>query len=327
MNQNHKYPTPEPPAETSNKDQNRPLVSIVSVNYNQPELTRIMLESLERLTYPNWELLLVDNGSTQGDIRPLKHDFPHINLFISPDNLGFAGGNNLAFLHCKGKYILLLNNDTEVDPEFLEPLVRLLEEKPRVGVVSPKLYYYDDPEVLQFAGTTGMHPITLRGKKIGNGVRDKGQFDQIRETGFANGACMMLRKELLDQFGGMYAPYFLYYEEHDLCSQIERAGYKIMFHPGSRIWHKVSASTGALSPLKTEYLHRNRFVYLRRNRSGLQQVLASIYYWLIVTPKEFVRFRHSKAHRQALWRSIRWNLTHFRLPQNPIVTHLEPVEA
>lgn len=286
-----------------------------------------MLESLDRLTYPNWEVLLVDNGSTQGDIRPLKTDFPHIHLFISPDNLGFAGGNNLAFPHCRGKYVLLLNNDTEVDPAFLEPLVQLLEENQDAGVVSPKLFYYDHPDVLQFAGTTRMHPITLRGSKIGNGEKDDGRFDQIRETGFANGACMMLRKSLLDQLGGMYEPYFLYYEEHDLCSRIERAGYRIMFHPDSRIWHKVSASTGALSPLKTQYLHRNRFVYLRRNRSGLQKILASMYYWLIVTPKEFIRFRNAPAHRQALWRSVRWNLTHFTLPPEPKVAHLEPIEA
>ena len=321
---------PSPPLTIPKAEQQTPLaplVSIVSVNFNQPDLTRIMLESLDRLTYPNWEVLLVDNGSSQGDVRPLKEEFPHIRLFISPDNLGFAGGNNLAFPHCRGKYVLLLNNDTEVDPGFLEPLVQLLEETPDVGVVSPKLFYYDQPDVLQFAGTTRMHPITLRGKKIGNGEKDDGRFDQLRETGFANGACMLLRKSLLDQLGGMYEPYFLYYEEHDLCSRIERAGYRIMFHPDSRIWHKVSASTGVLSPLKTHYLHRNRFVYLRRNRSGWQKILASLYYWLVVTPKEFIHFRNASAHRQALWRSVRWNLSHVSLPPEPKVTHLEPIEA
>ncbi|MDP5171529.1 MAG: glycosyltransferase family 2 protein [Bacteroidia bacterium] len=304
-----------------------PLVSIVSVNFNQPELTRIMLDSLDRMSYPNWELLLVDNGSTKGDIRPLKTDFPHIKLFINPDNLGFAGGNNLAFPHCKGKYVLMLNNDTEVDPAFLDPLVQYMEEHPEVGVVSPKLFFFDEPEVLQFAGTTRMHPITLRGSKIGNGQKDEGQFDQIRETGFANGACMLIRKELLDTLGYMYEPFFLYYEEHDLCSRIERAGYKIMFYPFSRIWHKVSASTGALSPLKTHFLHRNRFVYLRRNRSGVEKLLAAMYYWFVVTPKELLKYRSAKDHRNAIWRSIRWNLTHLRLPSDPVIPTLEPIEA
>lgn len=312
------------PVET-NHDSAQPMVSIVSVNFNQPELTRIMLESLDKMTYPNWECLLVDNGSTKGDIRPLKKDFPDTHLYINPDNLGFAGGNNLAFPHCKGKYILMLNNDTEVHPEFLQPLVQLMEERPDVGVVSPKLFYYDDPEVLQFAGTTRMHPITMRGKKIGNGIKDEGQFDQLRETGFANGACMLIRKELLDTLGYMYEPYFLYYEEHDLCSRIERAGYKIMFHPESRIWHKVSASTGALSPLKTHYLHRNRLVYLRRNRQGFTKWLALAYYWGVATPKELLKHRRSPEHRDAIKRAIVWNLKNKRLPVDPPIPTLQPI--
>lgn len=303
----------------------QPMVSIVSVNFNQPELTRIMLESLDKMNYTNWEMLLVDNGSSKGDIRPLKAEFPDTHLFINPDNLGFAGGNNLAFPHCKGKYVLMLNNDTEVDPDFLQPLVQLMEERPEVGVVSPKLFYYDNPDTLQFAGTTAMHPITMRGRKIGNGEKDNGQFDQLRETGFANGACMLVRKELLDQLGYMYEPYFLYYEEHDLCSRIERAGYKIMFHPGSRIWHKVSASTGALSPLKTHYLHRNRLVYLRRNRTGLTKLMALAYYWAVATPKEWIKFRKSPEHRDAIKRAIVWNLNNRRLPAEPPIPTLQPI--
>ena len=322
MNQLH----PSLPAPTPTGTADWPLVSIVSVNFNQPGLTRIMMESLEKMTYPNWELLLVDNGSSQGDLRPLKKEFPWVHLFLQEKNLGFAGGNNLAFPHCRGKYVLMLNNDTEVEPGFLFPLVELLENRPEVGVVSPKLFYFDQPEILQFAGTTPMHPITLRGKKIGNGQRDNGQFDQIRETGFANGACMLLRKDLLDHVGYMYEPYFLYYEEHDLCSRIERAGFKIMFHPGSRIWHKVSASTGALSPLKTHYLHRNRLVYLRRNRFGVTQLLASLYYWLVATPKELIRHRKAPAHRKAILDSIRWNLRHTSLPAEPTIPILLPIE-
>ena len=316
---------PSDPAVVTQHPSETPLVSIVSVNFNQPELTRIMMQSLQDMNYPNWELLLVDNGSSKGDIRPLKTEFPDTHLFINPDNLGFAGGNNLAFPHCKGKYVLMLNNDTEVDPEFLFPLVQLMEEHPDVGVVSPKLFYYDNPNILQFAGTTPMHPITMRGSKIGNGKKDDGSFDQIRETGFANGACMLIRKELLNELGYMYEPYFLYYEEHDLCSRIERAGYRIMFHPGSRIWHKVSASTGALSPLKTHYLHRNRLVYLKRNRSGMTKVLALAYYWLVATPKEVLKHLNSPKHLDAIWRSIKWSLRNRRLPADPPIANLQPI--
>ncbi|GAB4424783.1 MAG: glycosyltransferase family 2 protein [Bacteroidia bacterium] len=302
-----------------------PLVSIVSVNFNQPELTGLMLASLRQVSYPHIEVIVVDNGSTQGDIRQLKQQFPEITLLISPDNLGFAGGNNLAFPHCRGKYILLLNNDTEVDPGFLEPMVSLMEQEMDVGAVSPKLYFYDRPDTLQYAGTTNMHPITQRGRKYGYGEQDTGQHDRLHETGYANGACMLIRDSLLHEVGYLYAPFFLYYEEHDLCARIRRAGYRIMFQPQSRIWHKVSASTGALSPLKTHYLHRNRLVYLRRNQQGLVRVLAEAYYWLVATPRQLWAQRRSPVHRRAIWQALAWNLRHRHLPEAPIVPLLQPV--
>lgn len=295
------------------------------MNYNQPELTSVMIESLGKISYPNVEIFVVDNASTQGNIRQVKQQYPHIHLLMSEKNLGFAGGNNLAFPHCRGKYILMLNNDTEVDPHFLEPMVEMLEADSSVGVVSPKLFFYDQPELLQFAGATNMHPVTLRGRKFGHKQPDDGRFDEVREIGFANGACLLFRTELLQEVGFMYEPYFLYYEEHDWVEMVRRAGYRIMFQPNSRIWHKVSASTGAQSPLKTHYLHRNRLVFIRRNRFGLTKLLALAYFWLLITPRELWRHRHASAHRQSIWRSIHWHLQHRRLPASPNVQLLSPV--
>jgi len=289
----------------------QPLVSIVSVNWNQPKLTRLMVRSLQHLSYPNWEVIVVDNGSTKGDIRGLKIKYPDIQLVISKENLGFAGGNNLAFPHCKGKYILLLNNDTEVDPNFLEPLVALMEKNPDVGIVSPKIFFYDHPDVLQYAGTTPIHPITSRGKKFGHGEKDEGQHDSICETGYANGACMLIRAELLNTVGHLYEDYFLYYEEHDFTERVRQAGYRIMFHPGGRIFHKVSASTGKMSPLKAFYLHRNRMVFIRRNHTGITRLLASLYYLLVATPKlwltAFLKFDNDR--KKAIERAVIQALT------------------
>ncbi len=298
---------------------NYPLVSIVSVNWNQVELTCIMLESLRQLSYPNVEVIVVDNGSTKGDPNEIKERYPETKLILSERNLGFAGGNNLAFPYVSGKYVLLLNNDTEVDPHFLEPMVEALEKHEHIGILSPKIYFFDNPEYLQYAGTTLINPVTSRGYRFGYNQKDTGQFKEGRETGFANGACMMIRGKLLKEVGHLYEDYFLYYEEHDYCERVRKAGYQIYFEPKSKIYHKVSASTGVLSPLKTYYQHRNRLLFQKRNTEGWVLLLAKLYYFLIVTPKECIKYLLSGRfdNIQAIMKGTMWNVTHIDRPQEP----------
>lgn len=293
-----------------------PLVSIVSVNFNQPALTALMLDSLRSVTYPAIETFVVDNGSSQGDIRTIIPRYPEANFILSDTNLGFAGGNNLAFPHVKGKYVLLLNNDTEVDPGFLEPLVELMEKDPEVGIVSPKILFFDEPDRIQYAGTTAIHPITSRGSKYGYQEVDQGQQDILRETGYPNGACMLIRADLLKEYGHLYEHYFLYYEEHDWAFRVNQAGFRSMYQPASRIYHKVSASTGKLSPLKAYYLHRNRWVFIRRNRKGLTRLFATLYYLLVATPRMLADYlgQGDFARAKAIWRALVWNATHWKLP-------------
>jgi GT2 family glycosyltransferase len=120
----------------------QPMVSIVSVNYDQPVVTCEMLESLRKVTYPNFETLIVDNGSPKTSPHIIKEKYPEVELIISAENLGFAGGNNIALKQAKGDYILLLNNDTEVKPDFLESLVELMESDKKIGIVSSKILYF-----------------------------------------------------------------------------------------------------------------------------------------------------------------------------------------
>jgi GT2 family glycosyltransferase len=303
-----------------------PLVSIVSVNWNQAELTRVMLKSLELASYPNLDVWVVDNGSTKGNLKSLKEDFPRVNFIISPENLGFAGGNNLALERVKGDYVLLLNNDTEVDPHFLQPMVELMEKNKEIGIVSPKIFFYDHPEILQYAGTTLIHPITNRGKKFGYGEKDNGKYDNITETGFPNGACMLIRKEAMDKVGLMYENYFLYYEEHDFTHKVREAGYKIYFQPFSRIFHKVSATTGKASPLKAYYLHRNRQVFNRRNFHGFTFLLSSLYYFLIATPKAIAKHAIDQDWKlvRSILRATFWHGKNMHLPQKRLSAGIVP---
>jgi len=289
---------------------NFPFVSIITINWNNNDDTSEMLESLRRISYPNYEIIVVDNFSTQCDAVILKIKFPEIRLIMSTKNLGFAGGNNLGLKYASGKYILLLNNDTVVDKNFLEPLVRLMETDHNIGIVSPKIYFYDEPNKLQYAGTTAINEVTTRGKKFGYGSIDSGKFDDIKETGFANGACMLVRQSLINQVGFLRPEYFMYYEETDFCLRAKKNGFKVFFNPESKIHHKGSSSTGRKSPLQTYYMNRNRVLFIRLNFTGSKKYVALMYYAVVAFPYTMIKnilFART-GHLKALFKAIIWNM-------------------
>jgi len=155
-----------------------PLVSIITVNYNQSEVTCALLESLNKTTYPNLEVIVVDNNSTEDNPDIIKERYPNIVFIKNPINYGFAAGNNFGLMRAKGEYVFLLNNDIEVPPSFIEPLVDKLEQHPEIGAVSPKIKFYYQPDTLQFAGYTPFHPVTMRNTAIGYWEKDKGQYNE-----------------------------------------------------------------------------------------------------------------------------------------------------
>ncbi|MGC6431540.1 MAG: glycosyltransferase family 2 protein [Jejuia sp.] len=296
---------------------NQPMVSIVSVNYDQPEVTCEMLESLRSATYPNFETFVVDNASPNKCPNIIKEKYPEINLIISTKNLGFAGGNNIALKQAKGDYILLLNNDTEVKPDFLESLVELMETKKDIGIVSSKILYYYEDNVIQYAGASPINHITSRNRFYGHNEKDHGQFNEITETCYPHGACMMIRKSVLEELGLLYEGYFLYYEELDFAERVKQAGYKIYYQPNSSILHKESISTGKNSPLKTYYMNRNRVLFLRRNIKGITFFLAMIYFHLVALPKNTIKYLFQRKHLSSLYRGVLWNISNFNINKNP----------
>ena len=200
-----------------------PLVSVVTVNYNQSAATCDMLESLYASGYPNLETLVVDNASPSDTPEHIKEKFPQIIFIQSKKNLGFAGGNNLALQQAKGDFIYLLNNDTIVLENHIQLLINALTENQITGVVCPKIKLYDDPNIILFAGFTQMTSITTRNKIIGYAEKDHGQYDQRRQSAYAHGAAMMLKREVMEKAGWMNEHYFLYYEEIDWSTRIRNA--------------------------------------------------------------------------------------------------------
>lgn len=289
-----------------------PLVTLITVNYNHSETTLELLESLYNITYPNIEVIVVDNASPNDNPKVMKEKYPSIILIESVVNYGFAGGNNLGIMRARGDYVLLLNNDVIVPPGFLEPLVQKFLDKPEYGAISPKILYYDKPDTIQYAGFTFIDNKTVRNVTIGKGEADKGQYDEDKETAYTHGAAMMVPMSVIKHVGMMCYEFFLYYEEPDWCNRIREAGYKIGYVHNSKVFHKESVTTGKMSTLKTYYLTRNRLVYMRRNISGPDFYISLLYQIFIAIGKNALVFL-LKGNLKMFWayaRGINWNITH-----------------
>jgi GT2 family glycosyltransferase len=296
---------------------NQPLVSLITVNYNGKKYTQAFLESLEKVSYTNFDVWVVDNASSES-ISELFELYPKVHFIESKENLGFAGGNNLAIKQAKGKYFFLLNNDTEPAPNFLEPLVNLMESNPSIGIASSKLLYFSQPDTLQFAGSNGINLYTGRGFAIGYNQKDATIYNANYQTQLAHGAAMIINRRVVEKIGLMAELFFLYYEETDFCERVKRAGFEIWYCGESVVYHKESMSVGKDSPLKTYYLTRNRLIYTRRNAQGFQKVTALLFFFLFSFPKGIIKYIFLKDFNllRAFVRGVSWNLRRFDVHQN-----------
>jgi GT2 family glycosyltransferase len=289
------------------------LTSIITVNFNQPEATKELLNSLKKYySSKEIELILVDNGSNTDHESDFKNHYPEIIYIRSEENLGFAGGNNLGIKIAKGDYLLLINNDTEVIEGSIETMIKEMEEHPEIGLLSPLLLYYDDKNLIQYAGFTQMNYLTGRNSCIGQFEKNENQYNSIsRETGFCHGAAMMCRKEDLLKAGLMAENYFLYYEELDWCEKFKKTGKKIWFTGKTHIYHKESISVGKESALKTYFNVRNRMLFIRKNTSLTNTVLFSIYYTFIACPKLAISYLLKNRTNLIKWifKGIFWNFS------------------
>jgi hypothetical protein len=288
----------------------KPKVSIITINYNHSDVTAACLDSLRNITYPDFEIIVVDNASPNEDASWLADKYPEITYIASKENLGFAGGNNLGIHQASGKYFLLLNNDTEVVPGFLEPLVAKMESHPEIGAVSPKIRYHHTPDMLQYAGFTPIHRLTIRNHAVGFNQIDKGQFDQDVETYYAHGAAMMVARKVVEDIGLMADIFFLYYEELDWGYRIRSSGKQIWYVHNSLVLHKESVSTGFYSSLQVYYLNRSRILYMRRNTHGIHFLMAFLYLIFISLPKNIVTFLIKRKYDllKAYRKAIGWHI-------------------
>ncbi len=288
-------------------------VSIITVNYNQFEVNIEFLKSIKQHSGShNLEVIFVDNGSLQQHEGIYKKTFPALIYIRSEHNLGFAGGNNLGVAIAKNDYLLFLNNDVEISPNFIDTMVATMENNKEIGLLSPLILFFDNPNVIQYAGFTEMNYVTCRNKSIGGGEINEQQYaGDSREVGYCHGAAMMCRRTELESVGTMAENYFLYYEELDWCERFKRAGKKVWFIGSTHIFHKESMSVGKESRLKTYFMTRNRMLFIRKNSRWLNRVAFYLYFVCIASPKQIVLYFLKKRADLAkcVFHGIVWNFT------------------
>jgi GT2 family glycosyltransferase len=287
-------------------------VSVITVNFNQADVTEELLKSIFRVnTYPLLEIIVIDNGSKENRVPHWLATYPTVTFIRSDQNLGFAGGNNKGIAAATGDYFFLVNNDTEFTPGLVETLADTLDSNPSVGIVSPKIRYFDAPHMLQYAGYTHMNHYVARNSCIGQYETDNGQHDhRTGETGFIHGAAMMIRKEAIEKVGVMHENYFLYYEEMDWCERIRKAGYHVWVNMQALIYHKESISVGKNSAVKEYFMNRNRILFVRKNSPRHAQLAFWPYFLGPVFFKNIINYvlKCQWGFVPILIRAVLWNI-------------------
>ncbi len=294
---------------------NLPLVSIIILNLNQLKVTCEFLESTRKLTYPNYEIILVDNHSDEDPTSFLEEHYPDVRLIRNDQNLGFTGGNNIGIQAAIGEFYFVVNNDTEVTPDILERLLEPFYEDASIGMVSPKIRYFDKPNVIQYAGFREINPLTGRNTTVGKLEIDYGQHDRPGYTSYAHGAAMMVKRSVVEEVGMLPDIFFIYYEELDWSTQIKNKGYTIFYQPAALIYHKESITVGKESAFKAYYHNRNRILFMRRNFTRIQFAYFSIFLLMVIIPKNVIQYtlRGQFIHLRNFLRALTWNLTNPKL--------------
>ncbi len=248
------------------QDNKAPCVAIVLLNWNNFNDTNDCLKSLKNVTYPNYEIIVIDNKSSDDSLQHLRQ-VNGIELIENSENSGFSGGVNIGInraLSRKIEYVLLLNNDTTVDAHFLTAMVRGMESDENIGIVGSKILQMQPNNRIWSAGGK-ISGMTKRTSQYGQGVIDNGQFDQPRDVDFVSGCCMLIRREVFERIGTFDEDFFMYYEDVDFCVRAQATSYRVLYWPDAVIWHNESASSNR--SFRDYYRMRNHLWFVRRNYS------------------------------------------------------------
>lgn len=247
-----------------------PKVAVVILNWNGKNYLEKFLPSVMASSYPNLQVIIGDNASTDDSVKFVEEHYPSIRIISNEKNLGFAGGYNQVLSSVEADYFVLLNSDVEVSENWLEPVIKLMESDELIVAAQPKILSYRDKGRFEYAGAAGgfidrYGYAFCRGRIFDALEEDKGQYDQPTEIFWASGAAFFVRSQAWHQSGGLDADFFAHMEEIDLCWRLKNQGNKIMYCPDSKVFHIGGGTLNAESPYKTYLNFRNNLVMLQKN--------------------------------------------------------------
>lgn len=297
------------------KDVVQPKVSIIILNWNRLDDTMECLESLKKIIYPNYDVILIDNGSSGNDAEVLKSKFGNEVFFIANDkNYGFTGGTNIgikyALENSQPEYILSLNNDTTVEPQFLNRLVEAAGSDTSIGIAGPKVYYYDTPDRILSLGLRVIRNIGIA-YSVGKGKIDSNSISRRSDIDYVD-TCFLIKADVIRQIGLFDESYFCFWEDADYCFRARKAGYKTICVHEAKIWHKKQIKKKTIDRLSEGmnvsesvqyYNTRNALRFMRKYATRRQYLfflvfLFGFYFWLMLfvlllfyrQPKRFYSF-------------------------------------
>jgi hypothetical protein len=250
-----------------------PLVSIIIPHWRGQKILRRSLFSLQRISYQSAEILLIDNGCDDGSVAAAQQEFPGVRVIAAEKNIGFAGGCNLGLHLAAGKYVLLFNDDAEATPDFLEPLVEMMESAPQIAACQPKIRSLEFSEKFDYAGANGGFLDVFgfpfcRGRIFMTLEDDRGQYDAGCDLFWASGACCLLRLSALQEVGLLDVDFFAHMEEIDLNWRLHLAGYRVVSVPSSVVRHQAGSTLHPDKPYKIYLNHRNSLIMMMKNYSA-----------------------------------------------------------
>ncbi len=287
-----------------------PYVSIVIPNLNGRRHLEMCLSSIHNLAYPHFEIIVVDNASTDGSVDFVKANYPRVKLLINPVNLGFAEGCNVGMRNAKGNYVALLNNDIEVDPNWLTELILVAQSDPRIAICASKIMMFHDKKVFNSAG--GEYDVYGSGHDRGLYEFDHGQYSRVEEVFFACGGAMLVRREILEDIGLFDSRYFIYGEDVDLCWRAWLGGYKVVYVPSAMVYHKYGGTMGTLTAQRLYLTSRNSLCSILKNYSSKALAKAFFRFYSLKVGEILLFFVSGRAKASfALSKAILWNIAKF----------------
>ncbi|MFI5162288.1 MAG: glycosyltransferase family 2 protein [Sphingobacteriales bacterium] len=265
---------------------NTPKVAVVILNWNGIKHLGEFLPSVLASTWPALDIIVGDNGSTDGSVEFLQQNFPSVQIIQNDQNYGFTGGYNRVLEKVDADYFILLNSDVEVHDGWIEPVITLMESDPLIAAAAPKIKSFAKKQDYEHAGAAGGfidvfgYPF-CRGRMFYEIEEDKGQYEQSGEVFWASGAAMFVKKQYWVEAGGFDDRFFAHMEEIDLCWRLKNMGYKVMYCAESEVYHVGGGTLNTENPFKTFLNFRNNMLLLKNNLSTLRAIfIISIRFWM-----------------------------------------------